>query len=201
MNIGHPEAMRKETPDGLRYIDTQNQKLKEALQSYGIQLELLDSFIEELEANRHNLAGQLRDRRRYALWAFNNNRKFQELGLEAWRPYIEVIISQKHLYDIGEEIIPLAMVGKKFRNGRKPETYGPVRKAAAQVLKENNTLKPRHIWEKLSKSPPKGWSFREAPKPVGKYVEGPRYKNGQYRNMCYGRFCQVCKEEKNKLIG
>lgn len=118
MSIGHPEAMREETPDGLRYIDPQNLKMQKVLQSYGIELEQLDSFIEMREAEGHALAGQLRMRRQFALWAFNNLRKFQELGLEAWRSYIEIILAQKHLHEIGEEIIPLAWDAKKTHEGR-----------------------------------------------------------------------------------
>jgi hypothetical protein len=89
---------------------------------------------------------------------------------------------------------PLAHTGEKFTTGRKPGSGGPIRKAIARLLKRHPDFRPRELWQKIAAHPPRGWSFHESPR-LGKYIEGPK---GQ--NMNYGRFSNVCKEERDKLI-
>lgn len=94
----------------------------------------------------------------------------------------------------GEVVIhALAITGAKFKQGRKVNTVGPIRKAIARELKKNPDLMPRHLWEILASKPPKGWEFFD--NSAGKYIEGPKGGDG----MGYARFSEVCKEEKDKL--
>lgn len=87
----------------------------------------------------------------------------------------------------------LATTGAKFKQGRKVNTGGPIRKAIARELKRNPSLMPRHLWAKLASKPPKGWEFCDNSE--GKYIEGPKGGEG----MGYARFSEVCKEERDKL--
>jgi hypothetical protein len=87
---------------------------------------------------------------------------------------------------------PLAMQGQKFSAGRKSGTGGPIRRAIAALLKKNPTMRPRELWATLSKRPPHGWTFCD--NRLGRYIEGPKAQS-----MSYGRFSNVCKEERDKL--
>lgn len=87
----------------------------------------------------------------------------------------------------------LAATGKTFREGRKVNSVGPIRKAIAREVRKNPSLMPRYLWAILARKPPKGWEFFDNSE--GKYIEGP--KGGQ--GMKYVHFSAVCKEEKDKL--
>lgn len=87
----------------------------------------------------------------------------------------------------------LAMQGRKFSQGRKLNSGGPIRKAIAGALSKDGTLKNQQLWNAIAKNPPKGWTFNE--NRAGKYIEGPRLEN-----MQYARFCNVCSEERAKLV-
>ena len=89
-------------------------------------------------------------------------------------------------------ILPLAVVGQKFKVGRKPGSVGPIRKAVARFLKNDPGLKPRALWVMLKGVPPRGWTFCENRQ--GKYIEGPRA-----RNVSYHHFQNIAKEERDKL--
>jgi len=84
-----------------------------------------------------------------------------------------------------------AALGKKFQEGRKPGTVGPIRKAITNLLKNHPELKNPDLWRKLAEKPPKNWEFVDR---TEKYIEGP--KN---RKMKFGRFCTICGEERKKL--
>lgn len=87
----------------------------------------------------------------------------------------------------------LASTGKTFREGRKINSVGPIRKAIAREVGKNPSLMPRHLWKILASKPPKGWEFFD--NSAGKYIEGPKGGEG----MGYAHFSAVCKEERDKL--
>lgn len=87
----------------------------------------------------------------------------------------------------------LAATGKTFREGRKVNSVGPIRKAIAREVGKNPSLMPRHLWAILARKPPKGWEFFDNSE--GMYIEGPKGGEG----MKYAHFSAVCKEEKDKL--
>lgn len=87
----------------------------------------------------------------------------------------------------------LAATGKTFREGRKVNSVGPIRKAIAREVGKNPSLMPRYLWAILARKPPKGWEFFDNSE--GKYIEGPKGGEG----MKYAHFSAVCKEEKDKL--
>lgn len=73
------------------------------------------------------------------------------------------------------DIVPEALDALRFKQGRKPGTGGPIRKAIARLLKKK-PLKNAEIWQALSLNPPRGWQFLE--NRLGKYIEGPRAEDG-----------------------
>ena len=85
-----------------------------------------------------------------------------------------------------------AQTGRKFENGRKPGTGGPIRLSIARLLKEDAALRNAELWELVGKKPPRGYSFHS--NGLGKYIEGPDVA----RDMGYGRFCNVAAEERGK---
>lgn len=89
--------------------------------------------------------------------------------------------------------------GQRFKDGRKPGSGGPIRKAIAKLLAKNPTMKNPDLWGAIKKKPPKGWSAEE-----------PRYfnfepellgPNPETDHMSYRRFCTVCGEERRKVKG
>lgn len=85
--------------------------------------------------------------------------------------------------------------GQVFKDGgRKLGTGSPIRKEVARLLKKNPAMKNPELWEAVKAKPPKGWQAFE--NRVGKYIEGPKMDN-----MGYGRFCNVCGEERKKAKG
>lgn len=88
---------------------------------------------------------------------------------------------------------PLAQHGKKFP-GRKPGTYGPIRKAIARLLKQR-PMKNAELWDTLKSRRPRGWTFFDNSQ--GKYIEGPKKSDG----MDYARFRNIASEERKKLKG
>jgi hypothetical protein len=83
--------------------------------------------------------------------------------------------------------------GQRFKDGRKPGSSGPVRKAIAKFLAKNQAMKNPELWEAIKNKPPKGWQAYENAR-FGKYFEGPAGAK-----MEYGRFCTVCGEERKKV--
>jgi len=87
---------------------------------------------------------------------------------------------------------PLAATGVKFTQGRKSNSFGPIRKAVRKLLTKNQKLTNDEIWETLKKHPPKGWDVME--NRLGKYLSGPEGKELKYRS-----FQNVCSSERKKL--
>jgi hypothetical protein len=88
---------------------------------------------------------------------------------------------------------PQAAIGKKFTEGRKTNTGGPIRKAIARELKRTPGIKNAALWGALAAKPPRGWQFFD--NRHGKYIEGAEADQG----MEYRRFCTVASEERKKL--
>lgn len=84
------------------------------------------------------------------------------------------------------------LLGEQFSSGRKRGTGGPVRRAIAKALQKSPRLTSKALWEGFVSKPPKGWIFRD--NHLGKYAEGPA--NAE---MKWGRFQNVCSEERKKL--
>ena len=87
---------------------------------------------------------------------------------------------------------PLAATGIKFTQGRKSNSFGPIREAVRKLLKKNPKLTNDEIWETLKKHPPKGWEVME--NRLGKYLSGPEGKEVKYRS-----FQNVCSSERKTL--
>lgn len=107
----------------------------------------------------------------------------------------------KHAISLGESMGLRALagdqaeLGQRFKNGRKPGSGGPIRKAIMKILAKSPEIKNPEIWEAIKKNPPKFWQAYENAK-LGKYFEGPTAKE----KMEYKRFCTVCGEERKKLM-
>lgn len=86
----------------------------------------------------------------------------------------------------------LAARGKKFLDGRKPGTGGPIRKEVAKLLANDPTLRNPELWKAVKENLPRGWEAGKLAK-YGEYVEAHPEK------MFYRRFCNVCGEERKKL--
>lgn len=86
-----------------------------------------------------------------------------------------------------------ADTGKKFTNGRKLGTVGPIRKKIAALLKKNPTIKNPEIWTKIEKALPRGWTAFDNRQ--GKYLEGPTAAD----NMGQRRFFNICAEERKQI--
>lgn len=86
--------------------------------------------------------------------------------------------------------------GQLFKDGRKPGSGGPIRKAIAKLLAKAPTMRNPDLWEAIKNKPPKGWQAYESAR-LGKYLEGPTTK----KEMGYGRFCTVCGQERKKVKG
>jgi hypothetical protein len=87
---------------------------------------------------------------------------------------------------------PLAATGIKFKQGRKSNSFGPIRKTVRKLLTKNPKLTNDEIWETLKKHPPKDWEVME--NRLGRYLSGPEGKGLQYRG-----FQNVCSGERKKL--
>lgn len=89
------------------------------------------------------------------------------------------------------ELFDDSIKGVKFNQpGRGP---GLFRKIIARLLKNNPEMKNPELWAAVANKPPKGWTAYD--NRVGKYLEGKSASD----SMGYGRFCNICGEERNKL--
>jgi len=86
-----------------------------------------------------------------------------------------------------------ALKGSKFEQGRKPNTGSVIRKCIAKILEKKPAMKNPELWKAVADKPPRGWTAYD--NRVGKYLEGKENKN-----MSYERFCNVCGEERKKII-
>jgi hypothetical protein len=82
--------------------------------------------------------------------------------------------------------------GIKFVDGRKDNTGSVIRKRIAKILEKKPAMKNPELWAAVAANPPRGWTAYD--NRVGKYLEGEKNKN-----MTYGRFCNVCGEERKKI--
>ncbi len=83
--------------------------------------------------------------------------------------------------------------GQRFKDGRQHGACGPIRKYIATLLAKSPEMRNPQLWQAIMGKPPKGWQAYETTR-LGKYLEGPGTAN-----MKYGRFCNVCGEERRKL--
>lgn len=97
-------------------------------------------------------------------------------------------------YPLRAAEMPYMLTGKKFKEGRKAGTVGPIRKAIAKLLKISPTMKTADVWKALAKRPPTGWTFYDSAR-LGKYAEGKTPSDA----MAFARFSNVCAEERKKL--
>jgi hypothetical protein len=88
----------------------------------------------------------------------------------------------------------LAATGKKFCDGRKRGTGGSIRKAIAKLLKTSPGLKNPELWDEIKAKLPKRWQAFD--NDLGKYLEDPHMKV-----TGYGRFCNICGQERKKITG
>lgn len=96
---------------------------------------------------------------------------------------------------IDKNIAKQAITGKKFHEGRKPNTIRPVRKFIRAELKQNPNAKNQEIWISLKSRPPKGWAVRETSR-IGLYIEGPKTSD----NVGWRRFCNIAADERKLLL-
>ena len=81
-------------------------------------------------------------------------------------------------------------LGKKFSNGRKLGTRGPVSKKIKAYMSKNPLAKADEVWAALKKSPPKGLAFMESDR-FGRYIE-----KGCKTVMRWGRFGNLVTEHR-----
>ena len=98
-------------------------------------------------------------------------------------------------------LMPLGERGKKFANGRKIGTIGPVRTKVQQYLKKQYlkkqpTASAKDVWDGLKSKPPKGWQFFE--NRSGRYIETDSASGG-IKQTSFGRFANVVSEERRKM--
>lgn len=87
---------------------------------------------------------------------------------------------------------PVALLGAKFKEGRRLGAHGPIRKAIAKLLNSNQNMKNAELLTAIKEKPPKGWSYYD--NRLGKYFEGKDNKS-----MTVARFNNICSEERRKL--
>ena len=80
--------------------------------------------------------------------------------------------------------------------GRKPGSFGPIRKRIAATLKKNPQMKNADLWERIKARPPRGWTAYENSR-LGRYFEGPTPE----QVTSYSRFCNIASEERRALKG
>jgi hypothetical protein len=100
----------------------------------------------------------------------------------------------RHNIEMRRHVMPAALHGEKFKEGRKAGTGGPIRKAVARLLKRSPAMRTAELWDALQRNPPRDCEFHENRQ--GRYVDLP--SGG---NMGYPRFRNVVSEEKKKLKG
>ncbi len=83
--------------------------------------------------------------------------------------------------------------GQRFKDGRKPGSVGPIRKAIAKLLAKTPEMKNPELWDAIKNRPPRGWQAIESTR-LGKYLEGPKMAH-----MGYPSFCNVCSKERKKV--
>jgi len=88
---------------------------------------------------------------------------------------------------------PMAEHGQKFQGG-KPNSGGPIRKAIARLLAKNPALTNPELWAEIKRKPPRGFEVIDSGR--SKFIDGPPQSKG----MEYRRFCNVCAEERKKLV-
>ena len=92
-------------------------------------------------------------------------------------------------------MLDAAKAGVKFKQGRKPNTSGPIRKAIVRLLAASPDMKNAELWGAIKAKPPRGWKVCD--NRVGKYIEGPKASDG----MNYARFCNVASEARKQNKG
>lgn len=198
---GHPEALREWRGEdiGWKYADETNLIMHEMLLIlFDVNLVVLDNFIEQLEAEGVGAGIELRERRRDALRLFRDQfmgkvRSHNKITDHAFAGHIEWIMRRKQEIERNEFLLPLARLGKRFKQGRKKGSAGPVRKAIARRLRKNPLAKNPEIWEALRKAPPRGWQFFENRQ--GQYIEHQDGYTGRHH------FNTICGEERKKIRG
>ncbi len=84
-----------------------------------------------------------------------------------------------------------AVHGQKFKPGRKPGTFGPVRKAVDRLLKERPGMTTPALWQAIKRNPPNGWQAIYDSK--GECLEGPD------REVHYPAFENTCTEARKGI--
>lgn len=122
MEIGHPDALREETPRGWQYRNEDNQALHEALQFLGASLPQIDEFIEQLEIEGAAAGSELRLRRQAALKTFRGVKTETELDGCAFVGHIEWILLRIKAIRKSDFVKPYIDDGIKKRKGDRNRT-------------------------------------------------------------------------------
>ncbi len=195
-------------PEPLFKWQYQDSKVNAAYVAWGLQyqfsLAALDDYLQEdcweiSEAAQENRANLIQ-RRAQALQAFQAGNT--ELAF-AWLNFLNAVMRAIKRQDF---LLPLSRAGKKFNEGRKVGTIGPVKAAVRRYLKKNPQALSTEIWGHYKTKPPRGLTFCETPKE--KYIEidlkaikGKLAPDAnRYEYVYLARFRNIVSEERKLLI-
>ena len=102
------------------------------------------------------------------------------------------LLAEAHMQVLA--LIPQVELGRKFAQGRKVGTEGPIKEAVRKIMKGKPSMSTAAVWTALALRPPKGWQAME--NTLGKYLEGPTASD----SMAYRRFENVCSEIRKEQI-
>lgn len=114
-----------------------------------------------------------------------NHERYGRLVSECSRYWREIVLRR--------DVMPTALYGQVMKQGRKPGTVGPIRKAIKRILKRHPSYSPLDIWNSFFHNPPKGWTITHDRN--GRRIKAPNAGNG----MAYRRFCNIVSDEKGRL--
>lgn len=124
-----------------------------------------------------------------------NNIDAVSQALQRTRTKLKLGVAISHIetaLDAVFTLAPMASVGKKFRDGRKPGTLGPVRKALRASIKKNCALSTLELWDNVAnRLKGKGWTAYDTAK-TGRYLEGPAAGD----NVNYSTFASYATQER-----
>jgi len=93
-----------------------------------------------------------------------------------------------------DALVPLAMLGDKFKRGRRRGTIGAVRKFVTVYMKKHPAAKAADVWLAIACKPPRDVEVYEASGALGPYIRTAGKPDTSYR-----QFQNIVSEERSKL--
>ncbi len=142
--------------NGLRYENSSDQTFALACLTVGFDLVGFDGFLEDTAWAHPQAKANLRwliKRRSQAMEAAKNNDQKLVFAI------LETLQIARQLVETDDAIRPLAQLGSRFKQGRKPGVKGPLRRALESLVKSEPKVPAAKAWQILREKRPSQMEF------------------------------------------